>query len=172
MNNPKSLHSIDYWLEEIKENASSEAYICLLGNKKDLCSYYISGDVSEKAKLIAKNNKLFYYETSCLWDKDSEFGIENILLDFVYESLNSNENYLNEIKQNDEEETVVGDSDDFIEEKKKDLRNFQKNWRKTSMDKLVFQAMTRKKTELKAVQLSIDNKAQNLCMNKEKCSFC
>lgn len=172
MKNPKSLNSIDYWLEEIKENASSDAFISLLGNKKDLISYHISDEISLKAKKIAKNNKLFYYETSCVWDKDSESGIENILLDFVYESLNSDENYQNEIKQNDEEETVVGDSDDFIEENKKDLRSFQKNWRKTSMDKLVFQAMTKKKIDLKSVQLSIDNKAQDSCLNKEKCSFC
>lgn len=78
--NSSSLLSIETWLEEIKENTSNDAFLALIGNKKD-----VKKEGSLAGRELAQKHGLYYYETSAVWAREDENGIESIMMDFLYE---------------------------------------------------------------------------------------
>lgn len=83
----------------------------------------------------------------------------------MYESLKDSDNSFG---SNSERETV-GDIEESYD-RKGNIREIMKNWRKTSMEEIKKSDLIRNNEN--KVRISLDIKKEGLCKNKDFCSFC
>ena len=178
---PSSLESISAWLDEIHENTNNDCFMALIGNKKD-CFQSSSHDISNvKAKKFAEDNRLYYYETSAMYDRDSPNGIETIMLDFVYEiikGLPEDEAYndgCDEVMEEDEETL-----EDITEERKiSDKENFNMAKKpiilpsdKKSVERRISFGSARVSRDKKASMVRVSLEKPVMCCRKTEDSSC
>jgi len=152
-------------LEEIKENSSNDCFLALIGNKKDASSNKNSEISNISAKNFAEANKLFYYETSAIWDKEAENGIETIMLDFVYEILkNLKENGVNC-------DETVEEKNDYQKDEKDYRGNSKENSKENSMEnsKGNSKENSREKTKKSLIERRISFESVRISQEKGFC---
>ena len=69
--------NVERWLSELRENASGNIVVMLVGNKCDL--KYLREVQTETAKEFAEKNSLSFIETSALDSTNVETAFHNIL---------------------------------------------------------------------------------------------
>ncbi len=79
-----SFENVSKWLSELQDHTSQELVVMLIGNKSDL--HNLRAVSREEAEMFAKENDLFFMETSALNNKNVE-GAFNDLISSIYHKL-------------------------------------------------------------------------------------
>lgn len=80
----QTFKSVERWLTELRENASPNIVIMLVGNKSDL--RHLREVPTEAAKEYAEKNALSFIETSALEATNVELAFQNILTEIYHQS--------------------------------------------------------------------------------------
>jgi len=95
-----SFENVAKWLSELRDHTSQELVVMLIGNKSDL--HNLRSVSTEEAQSFARENDLYFMETSALNNKNVE-GAFNDLIGSIYQVLKKKaveehgDNYLNKL---------------------------------------------------------------------------
>jgi len=79
-----SFENVSRWLEELRDHASPDLVVMLVGNKSDL--KHLRSVKTETAKFFAERNRLQFIETSAMDNQNVENAFQN-LINTIYQQL-------------------------------------------------------------------------------------
>ena len=107
----------DFWIKELKENASSDIILAIAANKSD--NYEIEVVSLKEGKELAQNNNAIFKSTSAMLSHGIEDLFKQIAEKFINPGINTNEPTMNKSEMEFRKNIKIKNSKKIINEKKK-----------------------------------------------------